>query len=159
VWSRAGSGLRIYLSLQLTAMTERNGETPEARQKCNRAAAAITGAAQNLVQQEESSNSQGRFASHGCVPSIQPTGQRHIVCLMVASHPIASNHPLFLTLSHRLGLYGLVPFSCFLFFCLTLRVCGPNGGECRWLACGFLTFTSLSWVFLALPILLNCCPS
>jgi hypothetical protein len=64
-----------------------------------------------------------------------------------------------LTLSRRLGLYGLVPFSCFLFFCLILRVCGPNGGECRWQACGFLTFTSLSWVFLALPILLNCCPS
>ncbi|KAL2789264.1 hypothetical protein BJX66DRAFT_238014 [Aspergillus keveii] len=72
-------------------MTERNGETPEARQKCNRAAAAITGAAQNLVQQEESSNYQGRFASHGCVPSIQPTGQRHIVCLMVASHRIKSS--------------------------------------------------------------------
>jgi hypothetical protein len=70
---------------------EKWGNSGSTTKKCNRAAAAITGAAQNLVQQEESSNYQGRFASHGCVPSIQPTGQRHIVCLMVASHRIKSS--------------------------------------------------------------------
>ncbi|KAL2808989.1 hypothetical protein BJX63DRAFT_374929 [Aspergillus granulosus] len=73
----------------------------------------------------------------------------------IPSHQII----LFSRLSHPLGLRGLVPFSCFLFFCLTFFVFAVRmvGNVAGW-SCGFLTFVSLCWVFLVLLILLNCCP-
>jgi hypothetical protein len=131
-----------------------SGSTTKMQQSCggNHRCSAKSGAARGVIELS------GQVRQSWLCPK-HPTDR-------TASHRVSDgripSHQIILfslTLSRRLGLYGLVPFSCFLFFCLILRVCGPNGGECRWQACGFLTFTSLSWVFLALPILLNCCPS